>query len=480
MMKIPKSNAFCLPIFIIMICAITSCSSGGDGNTGTADPTDPASPADPPADGGEEVGEVAPTDCTILQSQVLSPTLQTEVPNGIQADLCDFNVMGWESFLYLVEPVSEGSNERRFEDTEAYPNYLGKEADSCAGQSNSDLLTLFTSATDPSASKEAGTGTEVYSVGPEGSSEGDIVRYNVRFSQNLCGNTASTLPDNLVEIKSAWRVIGSGTNASDYYTIDVTLKSGDQLELGLIGFHLAQTTPLHPEMIWTSWEHVDNAPDCVPSGSSPARPANGWTMMTNSCAACISSDITSPDCTSECKNPEKTSATPININIGRCAENPSSALTCQPPTGAPPDIPAMAEPTNICRVFPEGTQDGDNQSAQNRANIRALNEQIIGEDGYLTNLDPSDPQAVWRNYQMVGGIWFNSDGTPDPTQQRGSIQLANSVMETTFQGSFTPGTGGTMSSSGGFNCFVCHNSSSFPAPQSGFLSHISPYINGPN
>ena len=99
--------------------------------------------------------------------------------------------MGWESFLYLTEPAVEGSNERRLEVTEDYPNYLGKQADSCAAQSNKELLTLLTSATTGPGGPEAGTNVEVYSVGPEGSSEGDIVLYNIRFSRNLCGNAGS-------------------------------------------------------------------------------------------------------------------------------------------------------------------------------------------------------------------------------------------------------------------------------------------------
>ncbi len=455
-MKTSKSNPVYFSIFAIMVCLSASCSDSDNGNTF------PAS-----AETGEEapVGEEAPTPptaCTILQAQVLSPTLQTEVPNGTQAELCDFNVMGWESFLYLVEPVSEGSNERRFEVTQDYPNYLGNQTDSCAPQSNQDVLNLLVNATTGPGGPEAGTNVEVYSVGPEGTSEGNIVLYNVRFSRNLCGNNGSgaTLPDNLVEIKTAWRYITPETNALDYYTIDVTLDTGEQMKLGLIGFHLAQTTPLHPEMIWTTWEHIANVPDCVPSDLSPERPANGWTMMTNSCAECIGSDNPS-DCTAQCTNSEN-----IYINEGR---NDS--------TGSAPYI---ADSTNVCRVFPEGTQNVGTQSEQNRANIRALNEQIIGEDGYLTKLDPSDPQAIWRNYEMVGGIWFNNEGTLEPTEQSGSLQLANSVMETIFQGTFTPGTDTPTSTSGNLNCFVCHQSGSYPAAQSGNLSHISRHVNGPN
>ena len=442
-----RFTAFFIALFLISAC------SDSDNNE--------------PAPAGGEVGDgefIQLKDCSISQSQVLSPTLQTEVPNGTQAELCDFNIMAWESFLYLVAPVSESSEERRFEVTQDYPNYLGEDADSCAAQSNLGVLNLITNATTGPGGPEAGTNVEVYSVGPEGTAEGDIVLYNIRFSRNLCGNTAAgaTLPDNLIEIKTAWKYLAPGTNAADYYSIDASLSTGVQRKLGLIGFHLAQTTPLHPEMIWTTWEHVANAPDCVPNDLSPKRPANGWTMMTNVCAECISSD-TDLDCTAQCTNSEN-----VYINEGR-----------QDMTGTPP---YLADSTNVCRVFPEGTQDGDNQSQQNRFNIRALNEQIIGASGYLTELDTSDPQAIWRNYQMVGGIWFNNEGTLNPDEQRGSIRLANTVMETTFQGTFTPGVNGTTSSSGNLNCFICHNSSTgYPAQQSvPNLSHISPFVNGPN
>lgn len=454
-MKKPQSSVFGVKAFFIAACLIAGCSDSD--NNG---PTPAAGDAEKIGNGDFEQIK----DCSISQSQVLSPTLQTEVPNETQAELCDFNVMAWESFLYLVEPVSENSNERRFEVTQDYPNYLGDQADSCATQSNSDFLNLVTNATTGPGGPEAGTNVEIYSVGPEGTTEGDIVLYNIRFSRNLCGNTAAdaTLPENLVEIKTAWRYITPDTNAADYYAINVTSNTGVRLKLGLISFHLAQTTPLHPEMVWTTWEHVANVPDCVPSDLSPKTPATGWTMMTKSCAECIGS-ATDLDCTAQCTNSED-----VYINQGR------TDLTGSPPY--------LADSTNVCRVFPQGTQDGDNQSKQNRANIRALNEQIIGESGYLAQLDPSDPQSIWRNYQMVGGIWFNNEGTLAPDEQRGSIRLANSVMETTFQGTFTPGVAGTTSTSGNLNCFVCHNSSTgYPAQQSvPDLSHIAPYVNGPN
>ncbi len=460
-MKMSKSAAFYFPFFVALFCVSVGCSNNNNNNNSSGN-VNMVPPKPEP-----ELGEAAPiqvTDCTILDSQVFSPSLQTEVPNGTSADLCDFNVMAWESFMYLVQPVSDSSSVRRFEVTQDYPNYLGEETDSCAEQSNKEVLNLLTNATTGPGGPEAGTNVEVYSVGPEGTAEGNIVLYNVRFSRNLCGNTGpeATLPDDLVEIKTAWRYITPQTTAADYYTIDVTLDTGQKLKLGLIGFHLAQATPLHPEMIWTTWEHMANTPDCVPSRLSPERPANGWTMMTDSCAQCI--DSSSPlDCTAQCTNSEG-----IYINEGRTDK-----------TKSPPYI---ADSTDVCRVFPQGTQDGDNQWTQNRANILALNEQIVGESGYLAQLESSDPQAVWRNYQMVGGIWFNNEGTLAPDEQRGSIQLANTVMETTFQGSFTPGVDGMTSSDGTLNCFVCHNSpNGYPALQSVYdLSHIAPYVNGPN
>jgi hypothetical protein len=64
--------------------------------------------------------------------------------------------------------------------------------------------------------------------------------------------------------------------------------------------------------------------------------------------------------------------------------------------------------------------------------------------GFLTQLPSSDPMAVWKNYVMTGSLWtLNGTASSPNTNQRGSLELSNSTMETNFQDQ-------------GNNCFTCH------------------------
>jgi hypothetical protein len=90
--------------------------------------------------------------------------------------------------------------------------------------------------------------------------------------------------------------------------------------------------------------------------------------------------------------------------------------------------------------------------------------------GFLAALGNDDPMAVWQNYMMVGALWQNDVTQPSSivSNQRGSMRLANAVMETTFQNV-------DLTSSFVSNCFGCHNfagsKTSNTLPSSAF-SHI--------
>jgi hypothetical protein len=171
-------------------------------------------------------------------------------------------------------------------------------------------------------------------------------------------------------------------------------------------------------------------------------PAAGWSFLSASCAACLSSPDTT--CFSAC-----------NYN----AASPATSLS--------------GTPTEICRVFADGTAPGDNKGAENVADVDALNAQLVGPNGILSALPPSNPLAVLANYFNVGALWVS-----DPTQsassanQRGSLQLANATMETTFQGTLTlNGSSIQAGTSGVVNCFACHQYTPGQTATSG-LSHI--------
>ena len=71
--------------------------------------------------------------------------------------------------------------------------------------------------------------------------------------------------------------------------------------------------------------------------------------------------------------------------------------------------------------------------------------------------------AVFKHYKNVGALWVSDITQPsnDPvtgaalvSNQRGSLRLANTVMETDFQNGFSGGAAPVAYSS---NCFGCHN-----------------------
>ena len=415
--------------------------------------------------------------CPITEMQVLNPSLNTTVPNGLEANLCDFGVFGWESFLYLVSPIESpsgadpSSGSRRFLSVSDYAQYEGKGQDSCQTtlpEADSLFRATFVATAAPTVGPEAGAGT-IYSVEGDSDTGDNVILYNIRFSRSLCSTSGPNLPADLVEIKTAWRFLPDGMDRSRYYWQNVTLSDGKEATLAMIGFHLAQVTQYHPEMIWTTFEHVDNAPDCEDMPDSPPEPSAGWTMASDACARCLSSPTTT-NCSADCTN--------LNQTL-------ESDLT-------PPVYPLAAEPTEVCRVYPQGTRPDDPDADQNRANIVSVNEQVTGPSGFLSSLPDSDPQSVWKNYQMIGGIWFNTASDSDPPvfvlpvgglntdQQRGSIHLANTVMETQFQGGPVSKVPSAPTTS--LNCFSCHNADNYNdtlnsnAPFG--LSHIESYIHG--
>lgn len=91
----------------------------------------------------------------------------------------------------------------------------------------------------------------------------------------------------VIEFKTAWRNFGSGDThlcPSDIMHCEVDDR---QRVWGLVGFHLVQKTNTHGELVWASFEHIANAPDCSAGGSNgiaqfPADPVNtGQTINVN-------------------------------------------------------------------------------------------------------------------------------------------------------------------------------------------------------
>ena len=388
-----------------------------------------------------------PPACPASQSWVTNPNPPQEIPGG-GTDFCQFYQFAWQWFLWLVSPSSNGTD-RNFEVQANFPLLQASGTDSCKATSNTPVLFVRTlKSADPNQPfivpeniGQAGTnGAVIYDK------NGNIVFYEVRFSRNLCPAppTSGNLPTGTTEIKTAWRQIDPA-DAAGYYTNQAIIEgvSKTPVTLGLIGFHFMRTTAQHPEGVWMTWEHEANDPDCLQPQPTPP---GGWSFTNAQCAQCLATSKTgTAGCTS-------------------CGFN--TAVMSTKITGTA---------SQICRVYRDGSGPNDNKVTENIPVVDGLNAQLVGPGGFLTTLPASSPLAVFANYPNIGGIWV-SDVTMPATSanQRGSLQLANSVMETTFQGDFT-GSGTTRTAA--TNCFGCHGYTPGSTATTG-LSHIVDDIAG--
>lgn len=383
--------------------------------------------------------------CPASASWVSNPNPPAEIPGGGE-NFCQFYQFSWQWFLYLMSPSAADPNLRNFQVQADYP-LLQVSGDSCSGAASKPVFfvrTVKDGADDtdfviPERINQAGDQATIYDQ------NGNVVFYSIVFGRDLCtAPDTGDLPDDTTEIKMAWSVIDEADKANYIWMEADVIPEGEGESiipetLGLVGYHLVRGTAQHPELVWATFEHKNNVPDCL---SPQPAPAAGWSFLSASCAACLSSP--NSDCFNTC-----------NYN----AASPATSLN--------------GTPSELCRVFADGTAPGDNKGAENVADVDALNTQLVGSGGILSTLPASNPMAVLANYFNVGALWVSDPSQPaSSANQRGSLQLANATMETTFQGTLSlDGTSIQASTSGVVNCFGCHNYTPGQTATTG-LSHI--------
>jgi hypothetical protein len=370
--------------------------------------------------------------CAAASSWVTAPNPPAEIggPNVPVGDetFCQFYQFAEQWFLELVSPSST-SGSRVYETF----NVVGP-----SGSTNCSTGTLLkgksalqrslfvrvnkpkTADFDPTLPSEmgqAGTGDALYDQ------NGNVVLYAILYNQTECQATASGFAPNTIEVKTSWKILKNPDPS--YYTMNATINfsTGPQnLILGLVGFHVAINTALHPEFIWVTFEHKTNDPNC---NNPQTPPANGWAFTSAAAAQCLA-----------------------NGGIAACSQYNFNV-------GAPPSTPTGGTPTQVCRTYPNGTDPvpppvgpNGNKNGENDFTIDTLNAQLVGASGILTQLPASSPMAVFANYQMEGALWTNGGQNSVVANQRGSLELANTTMETFVQQA-PPKTN--------FNCFGCHN-----------------------
>jgi hypothetical protein len=217
-----------------------------------------------------------------------------------------------------------------------------------------------------------------------------------------------------IMVKSAWMVIDASQQGRFHSstalvyspatttTPPVPASCTKQL-LGLVGLHIAHKTDGSSQWVWSTFEHIDNAPSeaDVKSGKLEA----SYNYYDPSCPA------------------------------GKC-----------PPNQVPPRpwIPAKVSSfhTQVVRVDSfKGNEFAPESALARNADARPL-------------LAAVNPKSVWANYELISTQWPTNPGGPcaeKPGDQLGSpapIFLANTTLETYVQGTVP-----NVSSS----CIECHN-----------------------
>jgi len=262
----------------------------------------------------------------------------------------------------------------------------------------------------------------------------------------------------VMEIKSSWIELDSipASERSNFITVKAIIptysKTSQQwvpegsrtTTLALVGIHVVGSVAGHPEMIWATHEHHSNAPNAAypyintkgDSVNVPQDTGNNWIFSNN--AADTKPNISHMTVDS----------------LGNIVATKSHVVSA----------------SNTLRYFVWGS-DPTVQPNPLDINAATSNSELISLNNSINSLWSSPD--IRKNYLLMGATWTSGGLAPNgnsfPPAASGSAvgtsQLANSTMETSFQGP----------TSFGGSCFGCHNgtdSQGNPSLNPGVISHI--------
>ena len=245
-----------------------------------------------------------------------------------------------------------------------------------------------------------------------------------------------------IEVKSAWVEVSGlqtvGLDVSKYVTITATIpkyKKSDSTwtrlntskgaQLALVGMHVVGSVAGHAEMVWSTFEHIDNAPGasytyckddpCTPRPPVELQPGRAWLFSADN------------NCT-DLKNKARMRAT-SNGDI--------EAIPF-------PDGSTIIEPSDACRLNAWGSRPDDPEAPAKNTQVIKLNSSI------MELLGSGD---VRKNYMLIGTTWGPG---------LGARALANTTLETFVQHQ---------------NCSDCHSGNLHDNPSDNGLSHIYQWLN---
>jgi hypothetical protein len=426
------------------------------------------------------------------QNGAVTPTDGFNFPPAATNTKCDFYTWGAQMFLWLTSPAGTGLT---FDSDQFYDVVrIGTDANKnpifefqVSGSDTPNPMALRdVKGDDIHGNGQAGGGDVLISQPSTAAPDGSLTYYGIHAndiyaqyrtgqaatpnafaSTAIAGNFPTTQADvNLVaqyagmafadenamtmEMKTSW-VDAATVNADDYLVIEAivpaytktsasvwTANGTEAKKLALVGMHIAAPVLGHPELVWISYEHINNAPMAdytyTNTGGSnvsvPFSSAGNWTFLPSGAA----------------QPPNVTSVATVDSSGNINGVN-GGAITA---------VDDVLE-------NPWGVEPGPNADIANNTDLVSLNSSVLG---MLAGLGD-----VRANYYQIGGIWTADGQLPtsdSDTNIRGGTRLANSTMETFHQ---YPDTNNGFQSK---NCFLCHSTGSTDGVD---LSHIFNFLN---
>ncbi|GHA04380.1 hypothetical protein GCM10008090_12170 [Arenicella chitinivorans] len=294
---------------------------------------------------------------------------------------------------------------------------------------------------------------EAFNTGPLVDQSGHFTRYEIRINKPMfdtvvenalyttagqeaasivsfsCGDNR-TGEEGAVMLKAAWKPLSSEDDTSRYHAVPAMVftparyrsdgKDACELEtVGLVGLHVVHKTVQQPQWIWSSFEHIDNVPECRDQNTFFTAP----------------SALNTPTCPSQ-----------VTGEFSYFSNDGPTACNTAPPGNAGDNkfhLDQRGVPSRLCR-----------------ANALETSAPPVNQ-AYQTLLKAINPASVWQYYQLIGTQWnaniqstcsLNTDYVAENTLPQYKIKgsssgptplpMANSTMEGYEQGSA--------------NCINCH------------------------
>jgi hypothetical protein len=385
-------------------------------------------------------------------------------------DDCDFHEWSWEAFVWATGIGPDGR--ARFTTLHNADELFGNKTAAAKGPKP---LNLKPRDLKPRGAPQARSGDEAEQAGGGliVDQNGQIVWYsthmndayfnfvkansganygNVPAGLNFPGASPSPAPSATpaAVFKASWKIVGPGDNVTKFYTEDSVVPllvpnpcggvmpdpSGKTrpVKVALVGLHIVGVTVNHPEFLWATFEQKRNAPN-LPDGWDPKSPQ----------------PVSSEAFTFYSAN---TPAMKCNVRAGKGAAPPLQITD--------PVKQTVGPITNVFRMYETG-----NACPARTTDIKAVNaasQQALAQ--------AKTKETVWANYMLIGTLWLNAN-TLKPNDSNmvaegiGSVNLANSTLETFFQGHFPSGQS--------ISCFLCHNTGAQAPDKKGKninLSHL--------